>query len=216
MITIVVAATKGGVGKSTLAACLAVCAAQNDRATVIDLDPQQSVEFWHARRGRKNRYPFIAKGVSHNDLSERLNEIARSGHKYTIIDTPPAMLDVISAAIYEADFVVIPVKASALDITAINVTVDICQEHDRPFGFVLNDAEPQWKITDSALDALETMGTVLGTVAHREAYVTAMTVGRSGPETADNKKAADAKSEIDTLWAAVLDAARDAVEIEEN
>lgn len=43
-------ATKGGVGKSTLAAALAVEASRrNYRVAVLDLDAQQSLARWHGR-----------------------------------------------------------------------------------------------------------------------------------------------------------------------
>ncbi len=51
MQVIAIAAQKGGVGKSTLAQCLAVEALKEGRrAAIIDMDPQQSVARWGTRR----------------------------------------------------------------------------------------------------------------------------------------------------------------------
>jgi chromosome partitioning protein len=52
MITIAVASSKGGTGKTTLSAALAVRAAKDGkRVAMADLDPQKSLVQWWRRRG---------------------------------------------------------------------------------------------------------------------------------------------------------------------
>ena len=52
MRVVVLAAVKGGVGKTTLASCLAVRAAEESkRVALVDLDPQESLVGWWERRG---------------------------------------------------------------------------------------------------------------------------------------------------------------------
>jgi len=47
-----VAATKGGVGKSTLAVALAISAIEDgERVGLVDCDPQGSTRDWNALRG---------------------------------------------------------------------------------------------------------------------------------------------------------------------
>src|SRR5262245_53667765 len=50
MKVITLAASKGGVGKTTLATALAVRAAQDYLAALLDLDPQESTSAWWERR----------------------------------------------------------------------------------------------------------------------------------------------------------------------
>ena len=58
MKTLVIAAQKGGAGKTTLARNLAVAAAQDgQRVLVLDLDPQQSLRAWW--RGRESDAPMM-------------------------------------------------------------------------------------------------------------------------------------------------------------
>ena len=47
MYVVAVCGTKGGVGKTTIAASLAACAAAHGhRSALVDLDPQESLAFW--------------------------------------------------------------------------------------------------------------------------------------------------------------------------
>ena len=58
MKTLVIAAQKGGAGKTTLARNLAVAAAQDgQRVLVLDLDPQQSLRSWW--QGRESDAPMM-------------------------------------------------------------------------------------------------------------------------------------------------------------
>jgi chromosome partitioning protein len=60
---IALVSTKGGVGKSTLAECLAVAAMKDGQSVyLLDLDPQQSTAaWWRRRQGPDN--PMLVTGV---------------------------------------------------------------------------------------------------------------------------------------------------------
>ena len=200
---IVVASTKGGVGKTTLTACLAVRAAKDSpRVAIIDMDPQGSLAHWWTRRGQP-RNPRCMVGAEDN-LREEIASLDQQGWDFVIIDTPPAMLDIIERAVAAAHFVVVPVKASALDVLAIDAIIEACQQHQVPYGLVINDVEMRWKITAGAADAFSDCGPLLATIGHRASYVSAMTTGRTGPESTEARQDGEAASEISALWLAIL------------
>jgi chromosome partitioning protein len=204
---VVLAASKGGAGKTTIAAALAVRACKESEAVaLVDLDPQQSLARWGELRGA-GRVPQLLTGV---DVPSLGVEAARAkGCEWVFIDTPPAFLSTIEPAIGLADLVVIPVRASALDVEAVEPVVELCRTQQVPFVFVINAAEPRWKIIESAAKFLSRQGNVLpDVVSYRKAYITGMTLGQSGPEVESDGKCA---TEIDALWRAVKKLARSKV-----
>ena len=105
---------KGGSGKSTLASCLAVHWHLCGRpSTIIDADPQRSVARLAARERALGGVTVV------EDASE---EAWKSAQKLSaaggpiIIDTPGFRSPATLACIAAADFLLVPVKASPLDI----------------------------------------------------------------------------------------------------
>jgi chromosome partitioning protein len=196
MRTVAMAATKGGVGKTTLTAALSVrAAAERARVAMIDLDPQGSLTRWWELRGEVDN-PRLIRGV--DTVHEAVELLRMDGWEWLFIDTPPAMLTIIDPAIRSADLVLIPVRPSALDVMAVDPIVELCKEHDKRFGFLLNAAEPRSRLTETAVKYLEHEGDVLDQhVNYRQPYIAAMTAGKTGPEVERDGKA---REEVDGLW----------------
>jgi cellulose biosynthesis protein BcsQ len=96
------------------------------------------------------------------------------------------------------DFVLIPCRVSTFDLDAIEAVVDACSKRRTPFAFILTQIEPRWeRFTASAAKVLQRKGDLLEPqMRHRLAYASAPTIGKTGPESADSRQAAEARAEV--------------------
>jgi chromosome partitioning protein len=205
MITIAVVNSKGGSGKTTLSSALGVRAAKDGRVALLDLDPQRSLVEWWRRRGASEN-PTIFEGV--DEAADAVERADLAGYDWLILDSPPAFLQVIQDAVHAADFAIIPIRPSMIDLTATQDTIAIARDAGTAFLCVLNDAIRGEKILDSAREFLSKFAvpTAATTVFHRVSHIRGMAVGKSGPEVNNGKDTAAAK-EIDDLWQEVNAAA---------
>lgn len=183
MKTIVIASQKGGAGKTTLAAHLAVTAEQAGEGPVvlIDTDPQGSLSAWW--NSREADIPALAS-ASLAELSMKLRALEAAGFKLTIVDTPPAITAAIRDVVKQADLVLIPTRPSPHDLRAVGSTVDLAQEAKRPFAFVVTQAKPTARLTMQAMAALSAHGIVAPVIMHdRVDYAASMVDGRTVNET---------------------------------
>jgi chromosome partitioning protein len=197
MHVIVLASQKGGGGKTTLAAHLAVAAeAVGDRPTVlIDTDPQGSLSAWWNVREADS--PALAP-TTIAELPDKLNALAEAGYAVAIIDTPPAITDAIGAVVASADLVLIPTRPSPHDLRAVGSTVTLAQAVGKPFVFAVTQAKPNTRLTVQALAALSAHGQVAPAIVHdRVEYAGSMIDGRTVQEA--DPKGRGAK-EVADLW----------------
>lgn len=196
MRTLVLASQKGGVGKTTIAGHLAVMAEQQGAGPValIDTDPQGSLAAWWNER--KAETPLFAS-VQIDKLAEHLQQLAATGIKLAIIDTPPAVTGMIRAVLEVADLVVIPTRPSPHDLRAVGSTVDLVEQAGKRMVFVINGAAARAKIAGEAAVALSQHGTVAPvTIYQRTDFASSMIDGRTVQEMDPKSKSAD---EIATL-----------------
>jgi chromosome partitioning protein len=201
MRTIVLAATKGGVGKTTLTAALAVAgAADGSRVALIDADPQQSLAAWHVGRGDPDNPGMV--GEARQDVVARHDAARRAGYDWCFIDTPPAMVSIIEPCIRLADLVVIPIRPSPLDILAIDPILELCGTHECASLFVLNQTTARSAYTEQASKMLRKEGTVYdGEVGNRQSYAIAMVRGLTAPEV--ERSQGQSREEIESLWKSI-------------
>ena len=200
---IAIAGSKGGLGKSTIAAALAVRAAQDGRVVMLDWEPQGSLSvWWKLRRQPNNPALYAATG----NLASDVAELKAAGAQTIIIDTPPTPMEPIEHAIMVADVVLIPARVGFFDLGGIRPTIGFCQMHKKPTLFVLNAVNPDvagWpKMIREATAVCRKYGAVAPkAIRERVAYIRMLNAGKSGPETSDTAQAKAAGAEIDALWA---------------
>ena len=200
MKTVVLASQKGGAGKTTLAAHLAVAAeaAGDGPAVLIDTDPQGSLSAWWNTREAST--PALAPATI-AELPVKLAALASAGYAFAIVDTPPAITEAIKAVLANADMVVIPARPSPHDLRAIGSTVELVRDAGKPFVFALTQAKPNTRLMVQAVTALSAHGTVAGAIIHdRVDYASSMIDGRTVIE-ADGK--GRSAVEVGELWAFV-------------
>ena len=197
MHTVVITSQKGGSGKTTVTAHLAVAAerAGHGPAVVIDTDPQQTLATWWQTRDAE--MPQLAS-ASLQKMPATLAALAQLKLRYCFVDTPPALTEQNRNLLRYADLVVIPVRPSPADLWALGATLDLVKQAGTPFMFVLTQAKVNARITAQTIAALSEHGQILQAVIHdRVDYAVAMTDGRTSMELRPRSPAA---VEATQLW----------------
>jgi chromosome partitioning protein len=194
---IAIAAQKGGAGKTTIAAHLAVHALRCGAGPVVlaDTDPQGSLtQWWRARND-----PALALAtVTLDDLAANPAALRSRGAAVAIVDTPPALTMSIERVVGLADLVLIPARPSPHDLRAIGATVELVRRAGKPFVFVVNGAAPRANITAEAVAALSEHGQVAPVILYqRSEFAASMIDGRTVIEVSPNGRSA---REIADLW----------------
>ncbi|ADP71104.1 putative partition protein [Rhodomicrobium vannielii ATCC 17100] len=205
MTTITITSTKGGVGKSSLAAGLSVLAAQETRQVgIVDLDDSLgSLSQWWALRGEPAA-PYLIR--LEGALADDVRRYAAI-FDWIFIDTSPYDLGVIEEAIKIAEAVVIPTRTSFFDAMAAKQVSDLCREHKKPFGFVLVGYHKSLDdLARQTEDALSPFGTVFRTkITFDRCFMEAPIHGKAGHE-----MNAKAQAEMTALWREVKELAAQA------
>ena len=190
MRVLTIASQKGGTGKTTLAAHLAVEAesAGAGPVAVVDTDPQGSLAAWWNIRTADT--PLFA-AVNISEIAEHLARLEAQGIALVVIDTPPQRIETIEAANTVADLVLIPARPSPHDLRAVAVLVDMVEQAGKPFCFVVNGATPRSTIAVDAVRALAEHGKVAPvTMHHRVDFAASMIDGRTVGELSHRRQPA--------------------------
>lgn len=153
------AATKGGVGKTTLSMIVAETmsrARPSEPVLLLDLDPQGSATAYADRTSDllTEVRPIVARSAG--VLPRQIREAVR-GRDLVVIDTPPGQLDVIDAALSESDLVVIPAQAFIDPVMRAVETVAMAKGL-APAVVVLNQVRAGAQDAGAARNVLEAQG----------------------------------------------------------
>lgn len=209
MHVVLIAAQKGGAGKSTLAAHFGALAERDGRTLLIDADPQGSLAFWYERRAAG--LPLLAK-VGAADVAGTLDDARAEGIAWTIIDSPPHNAPLIGSLMSRATVTIVPVRPGPFDLAAVGATLDMARTLKAPLACVLNACPPitrenETAIVSEARAVLASMGAPVlpGQVSQRASLSHALITGQSVNEFEPDGRAA---SEIEAMWSAVAEMAR--------
>jgi chromosome partitioning protein len=198
MRTVALITQKGGSGKSTLSASLAVVAqAARERVFLVDLDPQRSLATWAQNRSDAN---LAAEAIYSSKLPAVMEMLKASQVSLTIIDTPAGLSLASDAAMRAADLILIPVRPTAFDIWASEATRRRAKELNKECVFVLNQCPivQGSRRLQEGVAALEAMGGILQPmITARVDYQEAI---RRGLGPTELNATGDAAEEVRQLW----------------
>jgi len=147
MLTFVVAAQKGGSGKTTIALHLAVAASVTRSTIVVDTDPQRSAAGWARIRGGK---PPEVYEAAPSAVPAVLAAAQGDGIEIVVIDTPPHSTAEASRMLAAADVIIVPVRPTVLDLMALEATQRIVQAAARPAVAILSAVPARGPEADEA------------------------------------------------------------------
>lgn len=188
---ITVAQQKGGAGKSTLAANLAIALGEGGaRVALLDTDPQQSLARWHALRGA-DAATLSFEAPAGWRVQGALDRHRRNAD-FVVIDTPPHAETESRLAIRGADLVLVPLQPSLPDLWASEATVNLAEAERRAYRLVLNRMPPTGKLRDVILGELARRNSPVldARLGNRSAYAAAFALGLGVTESEPRSAAA--------------------------
>ena len=201
MKVIALAAAKGGVGKTSLAAGLGVAAVfdcPDVRVGLIDLDPQGSLTGWWNTRALPQPLNYDVAG---RPIGAAVRDLRAAGLDFLLLDCPPGFSPLLREAIAVADLALVPTGASALDLAAVASTAAMAEQEGVPFRFVLNRAVFRSRIAGQAVRALRERGGLLWPPLHQRVPVAAARA--AGLTVLETEPGGAAARELSALWRAV-------------
>jgi chromosome partitioning protein len=205
MRTIALLTQKGGAGRTTLAASLAVAAAQaGERVIALDLDPQASLTRWGKRREAANTPNKVMIEPLEGERLPRLRAIVEglAGVGFTIAIFDTAGTDGTAARFVTeaADFCLLPTRPTRLDVEATAATFRAVFLAKRKAAFVLNQCPPTFRSsrTRESGDGLTRLGVLAEPLLYaRMDFQDAIAAGLGVTEYARSGRAAE---EVGALW----------------
>jgi chromosome partitioning protein len=195
---IVVAALKGGVGKTTTTVYLAALAAARRPATLVDADPQASAADWiESAEDEYFERLTLVEAPTDRLLLKALDRI--DTEDVAVVDTPPGNERLLAKAIERADVVVVPTRIGGVETARVEAVLDVVPRK-LPVGLVICSARTYTRDYQDVVAAWSEAGVaVWGSVPERVSIA-------AGPEGALSP---DGVESYRAVWRRVLRAARE-------
>ncbi|MGH1416482.1 MAG: ParA family partition ATPase [Pelagimonas sp.] len=201
---ITIAQQKGGSGKTTLAAHLALgFRAQGKRVALVDLDPQGSLGRWYMTRMDRDQELCSDLDFTTSSAWGISLECRKLGaaNDIVIIDTPPKADSDLRPALRVADLVVVPVAASHVDLWATEGVLDLANRENRETLLVMNRTRSGTRLGAEVGKAAQELGARIAEteLANRVSFAETMGQGLGATETGKSP----ARDEVLSLTAEV-------------
>ncbi|MCB1333569.1 MAG: ParA family protein [Roseivivax sp.] len=197
---ITVAQQKGGSGKTTVAANLAIGFRMAGRTVaLVDIDPQGSLGRWFMARAEDD--PALVEGMEFSTSSAwgipyECRKLS-GAYDVVIVDTPPKADSDLRPALRVADLVIVPVSVSHVDLWATEGVLDLARREDKKTLIVMNRARPGTRLSVEVADAASQLEAEIAEtqLGNRVIYAEALGRGRGAAEAGKSR----ARDEIEAL-----------------
>lgn len=194
---VVVAAVKGGVGKTTSSVYLAALGAGRRAVTIVDADPQAAAAEWveHSDDERLAKVSVV-EAPTDRLISKALDKLGDDD--LVVVDTPPAHDRLLGKIIERGDVIVIPTRVGGIEPARVETVLGMVPE-GRPHGLMITSARTFTRDYQDAVAAWsEARVPVWGTIPERVAIA-------AGPTRALHDDGLEAYKKV---WRKVQTAAR--------
>ncbi len=184
MKTVLVASSKGGAGKTTIATHLAAQAAiEGLRTALVDADPQSSSTRWAQKRAGLDSAVLALDGTRRKAWRK---QVPPDTQRVIVDGAAGAMADDLEPFLETVDAVVVPVVPSTFDIEATVPFLDSLARHPRVrkgtlrVGLVGNKLKPWTNVSQQALDLLRQWPyPLVAQLRDSQGYVVTTALGKS-------------------------------------
>jgi chromosome partitioning protein len=207
LVIIVIANSKGGVGKSTIAVHLAAWLhEQGHSVTLADCDTQQSSSEW-----AKEAVPEV-KAVRLSDPDEILDRLPALGQQtdFVVADGPGSNTETSRALLLRADLAIVPCKASMLEVRALAQATNVLRQAQDIRGgqpralIVLSMVGKTYRLTQDMKDAAAALELPLAKTALTLKQIYADAPGQGAVVWQLGSRGKEAANEVKALFHEVL------------
>lgn len=165
---VVVAAVKGGVGKTTSSVYLAALGSNRRPVTIVDADPQAAAAEWVEQSNDERLEKInVVEAPTDRLVAKALDKLDTDD--LVVVDTPPAHDRLLSKIIERADVVVIPTRVGGIEPARVETVLAMLPDR-KPAGLVICSARTFTRdYQDSIATWSEARVPVWGTVPERVA-----------------------------------------------
>lgn len=163
---LVVAAVKGGVGKTTSSIYLAALGANRRPATIVDADPQAAAAEWvEISDDERLEKINVIEAPTDRLVGKALDRLGND--ELVVVDTPPAHDRLLGKVIERADVVLIPTRVGGIEAPRVEAVLAMVPT-GTPAGLVIASARTFTRDYQDALAAYAESGVpVWGTIPER-------------------------------------------------